>query len=500
MQANLGHRATGYLPLVPARLAAVFFMGLALGACGGGGSVAGGGAAPKPTTSPAPGTGLLDVTVTDPFGTPVSGAYVVFCHDGEPCAGRNSALTGADGRASLRAKATTGLLQVNHDVLGISDPLTMTVPRNGRVELRRTIRASVSSNPPAIASAEVNTGGLSDDGQRLRLRLDVYRAPDPENTDADYSGLVDQAHLLDCVARSDDAVVTLGPRCVDRGDGSDRSWREVDRRALPAPDEGRGAAGAPAVLLMLDRSEVAVSRDTSERRLYSAKALTAALLPDAQVAVAAFAGNGGPAGTASPLPDVPVTFVGAGTAPFFTTAHEAIVAIESLRSLAGGSAPLHAALAAGLEFLAGNTEAGRSRALVVLTDGRDDTCVTVDACVPLSREVARRAQALGVTVYIVAPGLGWDGDRSRDVLLEVDRADGVVRVLEPVYWDFMGAIEIVRSAIQGREVLRSVEFVIDGDAAGSFQPGDVVSGVMEVWVPGGMSPQSETLGFSLRVP
>ena len=469
---------------------------LLLASCGGGsGAGSGGGTAAPPLA-----TGLLEVTVTDPFGTPVPGADVVFCPDEESCWAGSSAITDADGRASLRAKSTQGLLQVSHDVLGNSDPLTIKVPQGGRVELRQSIRAWVSSNPLAIASAQVEADGLSDDGRLLRLRLDVYRAPDPENTDADYSRLVDQASLLDCVARSGDALSALGPRCVDRGDASDSSWRAVEEGALPAPAADIATQQAPAVLLMLDRSEVAVSRDVSERRLYSAKALASALMPAAQIAVAAFAGDGGPAGTASPLAEVPVTFVGDQATPFFAASGEAITAIESLRGLVGGSAPLHASIAAGLEFLVGRAEVGRPRALVLLTDGRDDACVTIDACAPLSRDVARRAEELGVTVYVITPGQGWDGDQGRDVLLELDRADGFVRVMEPVYWDFMGAVEIVRSAIQGGQVLRSVGFTIEGESAGRFQSGDVVSGVLEVWVAGGMNPQNETLGFSLRVP
>jgi hypothetical protein len=457
------------------------------------------GQVPVTQGAPNPNQGLLVVDVVDAFGWPALAAEVSFqSEDGQVLA---TILTGPDGRASRWVRAATGVVHVSHALGQDDDPTPVTVPKGGRIDLLRTVRTDSGPGPTGIAATRAAPGALSADGASFEFTISLYSLGGPASgPDLVGSSELSDVRLEDCVPRAGEGLAAHGAACVQRDDGTDRSWRMVEKAVDPSPWEG-GDFGEPlAILLMLDRSQTATRRDGFDTRLNMAKSLASSLLPHSHFALAAFAGDGGPAGTASPLPAVPVTFLGDATSPSFSSREAAFAAIDGLRGLAGGSTPLHTAIAAGLEFMADKADPARRRALVVFADGRDDDCLTIEACLPASRSVAARARELGVRVFIVATAIGWDGDDGRLVLLALDREDGVVFILQPMSWDFPGATAIVRNALLGYSAYRHLRFRIAGEGPGSFRSGDLVQGVLQVTVPGGMNPMEEALGFSVRVP
>ncbi|NJN53033.1 MAG: VWA domain-containing protein [Gammaproteobacteria bacterium] len=157
-----------------------------------------------------------------------------------------------------------------------------------------------------------------------------------------------------------------------------------------------------------------MTNDPWDARLLAAKFFLAGKIAGARVALAAFAADDVASGEASELAQQPVTFFPLGNARFVDAGETLFSAIDSLASLEGGAAPLYAAIDASLDFTAthsakATTPSGKRRAVVVLTDGLDDTCGNPAQCSAMRDAVIARSRAEEIDIVTIGqPSLAGD--------------------------------------------------------------------------------------------
>lgn len=478
----------------PARVSGAILVALTMGltmlACGGGGvgsnAPSGGGTGSgsgsgSGTGNPPPAPDLsaratLVVTVVDAFGIPVPAANVQHYLASSSVFGQTS----SEGTVTMDVPAGAGRVTAN-SILGRKEA-AVDLARDARAELRLTL-APQSSGAFAVLDADVVPGSIAPDGRSVELRIVVGSgggAPIYPHSVA----------LGACVAREGVDLSALGPACVDRGDGTDRSWKPVGEAAVGPHQVGTAARAGP-VLVLLDRSQRSGEIDRYEEHLFVAKALVAELLGSRSVAVGAFAGDGGPAGTASPLPERPVTFFPVENPGWIAERVVAFEALESLRGRVGGSSALAAAIDAGVDFLVARTVAMERPALVILTAGGSEGCSFDEAPGPNAtsqcasiRAAVERARQAGVTPWLVGPGDSWypssTSYASPGSLISVAREAPVRWAAAPVEGDVYAASEIVRAVLSGALAFREIRFRISADEEGSFAAGVEIRGALTI--------------------
>jgi hypothetical protein len=338
-----------------------------------------------------------------------------------------------------------------------------------------------------VLRAEVVPGSVTADGRSLALRVAIatpaefylYQRPSESARTT-----LTRVEVPGCLARSGDGLTKFGPNCVDRGDETDRDWQPAGEIAVGPSQVGSGQSVGP-VLVLLDRSQLAGEVDRYEEFLFAAKSLVAGLLDGRRVAVGAFAGDGGPAGTASPLPEKPVTYYPVDDPGWITDRVVAFEALESLRGRMGGSSALGAAIESGIDFLLARSEASEKPALVVLTAGGSEGCHFDGSSIPPGptdttaeclavRAAAARAQQAGVTVWLVGTGDQWT--RYALSLADAAREARVPWMAAPQEGTVHAASEVVRAALTDAPTYQELRFRISAGEAGTFAPGAEIRG------------------------
>lgn len=356
--------------------------------------------------------------------------------------------------------------------------------------------ASAPAGSTGSAGAGVDPGGVRADGRSLDVTIRVAVPADVPG--GSYFGEDSLYGLVaeDCAARDGDELTQLGPRCIQSADGRDISYSFGginDRGVLKATDR---APHPTAVGLLIEQGDAGLSSTwmPNEPRLFSAKLFTDGLLPDTRVALAAFASDEA-SGSASSLPQRPVTFFPVQSPGFSTSKSEAFAVLQNLSSLVGGGAPLYEAVAAGIDFMAANVPDGTRRVLVVLADGSDSTCGTPARCAEFRRDIVARARASAVELFLV----GARGDAPVDLeekygsqgfyLAKVPLSDLAVEGGYPLAVgvsrnqfslaetaDFNSPLELVRHWLAASEKVQDVRVRLTSGVDGAFAPGAVVKG------------------------
>jgi hypothetical protein len=427
-------------------------------------------------------TATLVVTVSDRFGSPVPITH--FDHRSTSGTVTVEVVPDSAGRAVIDVPAGAGTLHVSH-VRGRART-DVDLAQDSRTDLALTLEAWQFA-AMSVLDAAVVPGSVSDDGRSVELSVEVsvptefYRYQRPSG-DGPMTLNDVTIEVPACAARSDrTGLGTLGPLCVDAGTGTDRSWRVASTVSVGPRMIGSRPAAGP-VVLMLDRSEhVEVIMDYFGEQRFAAKSLVDALLPGREVGIAAFASDGGPTGTASRLPQKPVTFYPVENPGWATSRVEAFEALESLRGVTGGASPLREAITAGVDYLGQRTAADERPALVVLSAGFDDLCPAPDGCGAAWRDLSERALQAGVSVWLIAPGELWYIDwyyapGFPPAVPYLAREPGIRWVVAPHAMGLHSAIEVARAALQGEPVVHEVRFRIESDSAGAFTPGSRVLG------------------------
>lgn len=468
-------------------LAAVAVATLGLAACGGGGGTEG----PSGGSGQTGGTGTVQVKVTDVFGDPTSGADV---HLLNRVGFSDRRVTGASGLVEFR-DVPAGQMQVCavHQLRGGScgSPRTVSVVRNQLLELSYQLEPGTSP-VAAVLQSSIPAGGVSADGRQLDVTLRVAVTGAPPG-DSWFSLPVVASN---CQARTGQGLAELGPRCIGGTGGGDTSYSFDSVTDLGLVESIQGTAQPWAVGLLIDQSDSGFSAELApnEQRLFAAKFFADALLPETSISLSAFSSDE-PWGSASSLPQRPVTFYPVESPGFTTTSSGAFAVLDELSGLVGGGLPLYEAILSAIDFMERTAPAGLQHALVALADGADSTCGTLVQCAELRHTIVRRARESGIQLFLVGSPhdrdcRGLEGDDAYYCLLSV-HAESALRDLSveggmPMAVGFEpGAIgsyrpdSALRLALQwlsASMTVQDVSFRLTSDSPGAFAPGAVVSG------------------------
>jgi hypothetical protein len=417
------------------------------------------------------------VKVVDAFGVPVPIANV----EHRSASGSVSGSTGSAGLTpALDVPAGPGTVFVSNSALGLQRA-DVDLARGTSSELRVALEPFKFA-AFGVLQAEVVPGSVTADGRSLELRVAIATPAEfylYQRPSGSARTTLTRVEVPGCLARSGDGLTEFGPNCVDRGDGTDRDWQPAGEIAVGPSQVGSGQSVGP-VLVLLDRSQLAGEVDRYEEFLFAAKSFVAGLLDGRRVAVGAFAGDGGPAGTASPLPEKPVTYYPVDDPGWITDRVVAFEALESLRGRMGGSSALAAAIESGIDFLLARSDASEKPVLVVLTAGGSEGChfdfsngpSRTAQCLAI-RAAGERARQAGVTLWLVGPGNGW---YSSGALADVAREARVPWMAAPQEGTVHAASEVVRAALTDAPTYQELRFSISADEAGTYVPGVEIRG------------------------
>ena len=471
--------------------AALIAITIGLSACSGGdGAGPAGGPPPSGGNLPSTetgtsGAGSIRVKVTDALGASVAGASVWVSAAG------TSSLTGPDGTVQFDAvPAGSSRVCAIHPVRGhtCSAPDPVVVENGKLLELSRRLEQLpwIDGVAATVLSATVEPGGVSPDGRTLDVTLrTVVIGPEYMGSwfvDGEDWGS-NRLQVFDCTARTDDELAQLGPRCIHGVDGRDTSYSFQQVIDLGAVRNVEGPAAPWAVGLLIDQSDAGLSPQwlPNDPRLFAAKLFADRLLPDTPLMLAAFASDE-PSGGASNLPQRPVTFFPVESPAFLSSRSEGIALLDELSGQVGGGAPLHDAIASGIEFMAAHAPAGRQRALVVLADGADTTCGTPAQCAALRSEIIGRAQDAAVELFIVGgSGTGCTPDSCpadpADMQpLQLLAREGGFPIVIAEQPGLIAPMQLARRWISGEMLVQDVILRITSETAGAFAPGATVMG------------------------
>lgn len=467
---------------------------ISLSACGGGSGsdASAGGAASSEGTAPAGapgagGTGSIRVKVTDLFGGSVARANVRVMASAKTI----SQQTDPDGVAQFNDVAV-GTVRVcaDHPIHGHTciapDPVTVT--KGTLLDLVRQLQP-YGQPVAAVLSATVDPDGVSTDGRSLdvTLRIAVTEAQPGGSWFDDGTLTYARLAVLDCSARAGEELAQSGPRCIQGVDGNDGSYafgrvNDLGRvKALEFPAQRR------AVGLLIDQSDAGLTPDQAPNapRLFAAKVLAQQLLPDTGIVLAGFASDD-PSGSASRLPQRPVTFFPVESPRLLHSRSEAFEALDDLSHLVGGGVPLYEAIIAGVDFMAARTPADLQPVLVVLADGADSTCGTPAQCAARRKVLVDHARTSRVQLFLVGQDVEGDCvDPEWKYCLEI-RAKEPLRLLAtdggmPLVAGHGGAlfnspIGLVKQWLSGSMTVQDVRIRLTSASAGAFAPGAVVKG------------------------
>lgn len=452
-------------------------VGISVTGCNGssvGSSDAGGSAAGNapPVTKPG-GRGTVVVMATDALGTPLALAEVsirTYWTDED-----KQALADFNGRAEFKDVIASAF---SVDVQS-GDSFGSAPSRN--LAAGATLAVTVAALPPAgatggIARAWVPAGGVSGDGRTLEFSLEIV----PVTTSGEYwADGTDAVRVAGCTPDPDNDVPRFRPDCVAGADGFDASYEglAVSVKKVSAP--GHATPGAAA--LLIDQSTNVVVSDPADARLFAAKYFMTLAGESARTALAAFSADDPASGQFSLLPQKPVTVFPVENPQFTADGRSHFATVDQLGALEGGTSPLFAAIDRTLDFVAADPQRD-AKALVVVTNGRDDTCGTRSECRSILDALVRKSKASGVAIVTVGLGdAAGTADHETLGLLSQSTANGAA------FWaanpkQLTMVLGDVHSLLARSKDTLEVAFRIQSPVAGAFASGRTVIGQVSLWV------------------
>lgn len=385
---------------------AVQAVGLA-GCDGSGGSGVGApsGSPPQTTGQQPTGRGTLIVDVADALGQPMAGATVrVYTPRSEE---DRQGVADGSGRAEF-----TGVIAGRLSVAAVGIESYGFLPDTtlaGDSVLRLTLIALPSgASAGGIARVTIPSGGLSADRSTLEFTLDIVQVASDDAGEY-WAWGTDAVRIVACTPDPTNDLPRFQPDCVSgtgdfdsaytgsqNGSALSLSRIEVQDRV----DLGRPSYSAA---LLIDQSDPVIHGDPGDRRLFAAKYFLGLRAPESLVALAVFAVDDRSGNRFSPLPQQPLSFLPLENPQFTADGRSLFATVDQLGTLEGGATPLYSAVERALDFVA----AGPRRdvnAVVIVTNGVDDTCGSRVECRELRDAVVMKSRATGIR--IVSIGLG----------------------------------------------------------------------------------------------
>jgi hypothetical protein len=428
--------------------------------CGGG---SGGGDAPSIT-------GSARVTVTDVLGDPVSGAYVELSVLDGPSYRDIDAFADASGvvrfsnvasRGPVNAYAWDGDREVPETPTGSSESVPLVA--NGEIELKVVV-APDSHSLFGVASASVDPGGVTQNGQSLAFSIGLLNVDDRPN-------------LLPCSPDPQNDTSAYPADCVVGATGVDApyEWRD-DGSPLPQTSVTNGSIGPFAVAVLLDQSSHIAANDPGDARIFALKYFLTTLGAQDRVVLAAFASDDA-SGQLAVLPKTPVSIFPLDDPQFSAFDRDSLFPVlDSLPTLEGGASPLYAAIDSLLDFTAAHASADMRRAIVVLTDGDDDTCGTRVECEHARQLLIDKSRVTGIKIIIVGLANPPSAAGREAVDAFVNGGAGMA------FWidnpNRLAGLTSLRLVLDGTTQVLETHFQIESPVDGAFQSGRTVKGTV----------------------
>jgi hypothetical protein len=420
------------------------------------------------------------LTVKDPLGDPAIGANVhVFTQT--PVAETRDVRTDANGRVVLD-DVLAGTLHISiRGTEGSRRLPEMTLANRATLVLETMLRASASPSS-AFLSTSVAPGGVGDEGRTLEFSIRLVDIDDPQLSQYNAWG-VDAVTVLPCVPDEANDLPRFRPDCVSAQDGFDASYQvegpakaiSVTQVALPGSSPVSFSAA-----VLLDQGTKVVVNDPGDRRLFGTKHFLAQLGAGDGALLAAFASDGSETGQPALLPVQPVTMYPSQDAQFTAQGRDYFDSIDALSAMEGGASPLYAAIDRMIDVTAAHASTGERRAIVVVTDGEDDTCGTRDACRTAEHAVIAKGRLTGVDIFTIAlpDPSGW---ANREALARLASGSGAALWADSAEQLPM-LLGVVRDLLDGSNPTIEARFRIQAPDAGTFQSGRSVLGTVSLEV------------------
>lgn len=428
---------------------------LVLAACGGDG-----GAGAEPTAVP---LGLVKLTVSDNFGTPVAGARVQ--------GPRETSVTDVQGVALVSLNAPNSSATVALSSNSFADQTVSVNSNDGRVNaVAVTLQRKTSAAGGSLASRGAELPVLSADGRQLSFDVEVVVV-------AGDAGPVENLGKADFQLRACTPAAGQAQTSCLRGapGGADLAYAPVN----PAPTALQVIPGLPATDyaagLLLDQSGSIRQSDPSGARLFSTKAFLAGMGANDDALLAAFAGGAG-----AMLPTAPMTVFG----PFRSKpgASSYFPILDSLTALVGGNTPLYESLDSLRHRMVSDSlpAAGKPKALVVFSDGADTSCAGTEACsirrmrsITEARQDQFRIFTIGLSNGVDVAAMADLAHQTGGAFLYADTAEQLL----PLY----GSVGRLLSLSLPTYRLR---WAVQAAGAGAFRPGSTLLGRVQVTAAG----------------
>lgn len=347
--------------------------------------------------------GTVVVTVKDGVGDPLAGARVyirTFWADED-----KDAIADSNGRAEFSNVLADTFVVMTYGPDSYGDTPSMKLAANDVLQVE--VIAQPSAGPAGgIARASVPAGGVSVDGRTLDFSLQIVLDPTTDAAIEPYGTY--GVNVTACHPDSGNDLPLFQPDCVSGPDGFDASYTPggMAPPLLVTPVEGlksKDQATPVATALLMDQSSGVITSDPADKRLFAAKFFLNSATATSPMLLAAYAADSPATGQVALLPQKPITIFPLENPLFTFTPREYFPTVDLLATLEGGSAPLYAAIDQLLDA-AGSGAVGPGtlkRAIVVITDGHDDTCGSRAACQSARDALIEKSRLSGVAIVTV---------------------------------------------------------------------------------------------------
>lgn len=444
-----------------------------------------------PPAAPTTGSGTLSITVRDAFGSPVAGARVVTSVEGYVL----SVEQVTDGAGTVRFRS----LNAGHFSTSIIGPGIYRFA-HGDIARDQSLSLELVAHPLSagwaggVIRAWVPEGGVSADGRTLEFKLQLSDVPAATYVDSDWWDEDDDAWgdgsvwLVACEPLVSNDAAEVRPDCIAGSSGFDAPYRAagssdwaLSLTRMPEPTPGYGGLGEPLAvpfrtILLVDQGEHVIEDDPGNDRLFAARYfLNYVDSAHFSAMLGAFATDR-PGGTGPALvPQKPLSVFPEGGASFGHDRQGFFATLEELSTLEGGASPLFAAIDRAIDLqVAGGGDGNRS--VVVITNGRDETCGSPSACAAVRDALIRKSRDTGVSIVTVGYGSETQPADTATLALLAQGAPGGA-----FFWTTEGdqlapALRTVRKYLAYLKKTAVVTFRIESPVAGAFASGRTVLG------------------------
>jgi hypothetical protein len=446
-------------------------------ACGGGsggGSASPGGATPDSASTKPTGRGTVVVTVTDVLGEPVAGADVriyTYWTDEDK---RISA--DAKGRVEVRDVIASKVTLAAYGSDSYSGPIGKTVTAGAALSVGITAQPT-AEGAGGITRAWVPAGGVSTDGRALEFSLQIVQVP-PDADVTHWAWDPGAVRILPCTPDPTNDLPQFRADCVSGTNGFDAAYTGV-AEGPAVPTTNLDAPGPYAAALLIDESSHIVVDDPADARLFAAKYFLTFASSSHPMSLAAFASDDPTTGRLGLLPQKPVSVFMLENPQYVSNGRSYFPTVDDLGVMEGGAAPLFAAVNRMLDFAAASQNHG-TNAVVVVTDGRDDTCGPRVECQVARDALIQKSRSMGVAIVTIGlANAAGTADHETLALLAQGAPQGAA------FWaqdpkQLATILGTVNSYLGDSKAGLQAKFRVESSVAGAFSSGRKVLGTVRL--------------------